>query len=126
MPFRTHRVKAGGEGTPRDGLDFVRDCWTHGPALPKLRRVSVKRSGLERQMADLESSLKALQTALDSLEERLAERLGDLAHGADAVDAARRQAKIAKRLTAEAADDLSLAIEDLNSILRAGVGNPDR
>jgi hypothetical protein len=77
-------------------------------------------------MADLESSLKALQTALDSLEERLAERLGDLAHGADSVDAARRQAKIAKRLTAEAADDLSLAIEDLKSILRAGVGNPDR
>lgn len=68
-------------------------------------------------MADLGQAVAALKEALDALDERLADRLADLAHHADTVDAARRQARAARRHAAEASEDLSAAIADLRKIL---------
>lgn len=77
-------------------------------------------------MANLEAAVRSLQEALDVLDERLGERLHDLACQNDAVDAARRQATTARRFAAEAADDLALAIDDLKTLLRAPESVPNR
>jgi len=68
-------------------------------------------------MADLGQAVAALKEALDALEGRLADRLSDLAHSADAVEAARRQARTARLRVAEASSGLSAAIADLRSVL---------
>ncbi|MEQ1931495.1 MAG: hypothetical protein ABL957_13340 [Parvularculaceae bacterium] len=68
-------------------------------------------------MSSLEQAAAALTTALDALDERLSDRLSDLALQGDSADAARRHAKVARQRAAEAADDLAGAIGDLKSLL---------
>lgn len=68
-------------------------------------------------MADLGQAVAALKEALDALDERLCDRLSDLAHNADAVEAARRQARTARRHAADAANDLSAVIANLRALL---------
>lgn len=69
-------------------------------------------------MSSLEESVKHLADALDALETNLDERLQDLAHHSDAVDAARRQARTARAQTAAAADGVATAIRELRAILK--------
>ena len=66
-------------------------------------------------MSALEEAVKSLAGALDALETRLDDRLGDFA--ADAIDAARRQARTARAHAADASEGLAAAIDDLKSLL---------
>lgn len=68
-------------------------------------------------MSALEEAVHSLASALDALEARLDDRLGEFAADADAVDAARRQAKVARTHAAAAAAGLAAAIGELRSLL---------
>ena len=68
-------------------------------------------------MSRLEESAIQLAAALDTLEAKLDERLAELGHQSDAVDAARRQARAAKTHAGDAADGLGEAISELRRIL---------
>lgn len=70
-------------------------------------------------MSALEDAVETLANALDALEAKLDERLGDLAHYADAVDAARRQARTARTHAGEAAEGLAEAISELKALISA-------
>jgi hypothetical protein len=70
-------------------------------------------------MAHLDSAVKALKDALDALEERLGDRLHDLAQETDAADAARRHARAAREAANEASDLLAAAIDDLKDLVAA-------
>lgn len=73
-------------------------------------------------MASLDSAVKALKDALDALEERLGDRLHDLAQESDAADSARRHAKAARAAATEASDLIAEAIDDLKELVAAGDG----
>jgi hypothetical protein len=74
-------------------------------------------------MTGLKSAVQMLQEALDRLEERLSDRLHDLALQNDAVEAARRQARAARGATGAASDRIADAIDDLKGLLEdAGPG----
>ncbi len=68
-------------------------------------------------MADLVAAVQALGSALDALEERMDERLADLAHQDEAVDGARLYARSARSAAGDACDCLAAAISDLKAIL---------
>jgi hypothetical protein len=68
-------------------------------------------------MSILEEAVKNLAGALDALETRLDERLGELAQDADAFDAARRQARAARGHASDASVGLARAIGDLKALL---------
>lgn len=76
-------------------------------------------------MADLDRAVKALQAALDALEERLGDRLSDLAQESDAADAARRHARAARAAADEASDLLAEAIDDLKALVAAADPEPE-
>jgi chromosome segregation ATPase len=71
-------------------------------------------------MAEVEAAVKALSSALDALEARLGERIDDLAHHEEAVDAARRHARGARAAAGEASDLIGAAISDLRALLARG------
>jgi hypothetical protein len=73
-------------------------------------------------MSTLEKSVKRLAGALDSLEARLDDRLGDFAANGEAVAAARVKARTAKTQAAAAAEDLADAVRDLKALLGAQKG----
>jgi hypothetical protein len=73
-------------------------------------------------MSTLEKSVKRLAGALDALEARLDDRLGDFAANGEAVAAARVKARTAKTQAAAAAEDLADAVRDLKALLGAGKG----
>jgi hypothetical protein len=74
-------------------------------------------------MTSLDSAVQMLQEALDRLEERLSDRLHDLALQNDAVEAARRQARAARGAAGAASDRIADAIDDLKGLLEdAGPG----
>ncbi|MDZ7629023.1 MAG: hypothetical protein U5J99_11555 [Parvularculaceae bacterium] len=62
-------------------------------------------------------SVKRLAGALDALEQRLETRFNELGSTADAIDAARLKAQVAKSQASAAAEDLADAICDLKSLL---------
>lgn len=70
-------------------------------------------------MADLDAAVHHLARALDALEDKLGERLRDLADKDDAVAAARRQARIAHAEANRAGAELSCAIAGLKALLGA-------
>lgn len=74
-------------------------------------------------MSILEEAVKTLAAALDSLETRVDDRLGDLSHSADALDSARGQARAARHHAGEASTTLAQAIGDLKALLREPAGN---
>ncbi len=73
-------------------------------------------------MSTLEKSVKRLAGALDALEAKLEDRLSDLKHGEETIEAARVKARTAKTQASAAAEDLSDAIRDLRTLV--GGRNP--
>ncbi|MFQ5564445.1 MAG: hypothetical protein ACE5FO_12860 [Parvularculaceae bacterium] len=69
-------------------------------------------------MSILESSARKLATALDALEAKLDEQLAESAGHRDFIDAARRQARVARTHTGAASRELSRTINDIKAILR--------
>ena len=67
--------------------------------------------------SSVETAFERLADALDALEARAGERLEDLDAGAEALDAARRQARLAQNAAREATDDLAAAVAELRDIL---------
>lgn len=68
-------------------------------------------------MSVLESSVQTLANALDKLENSLDEKIADASADADAVVAARRQARAAKTHLAEASSGLGQSISELRALL---------
>lgn len=68
-------------------------------------------------MSTLEKSVKRLAGALDALEAKLDDRLADLKHSDDTIQAARVKARTAKTQASAAAEDLSDAIRDLRALV---------
>jgi hypothetical protein len=69
-------------------------------------------------MSILEDAVKNLASALDALESRVGDRLGDLSQNAEAIDAARSQARAARLHAGAASTTLAQAIGDLKTLLR--------
>ena len=74
-------------------------------------------------MTQLETAVRQLAAALDTLEGKLEERLSDLANETDTVDAARRQARAARAHAGDASDTLAAAIGDLKALLAEDAGD---
>ncbi len=74
-------------------------------------------------MSILEQAVKNLALALDSLEAKLDDRLGELSNTTDAIDAARGQARAARLHAGEASTTLAHAISDLKALLGGAPGN---
>ena len=70
-------------------------------------------------MSALESSVQTLADALDKLESTLDERIADASADADAVDAARRQARAAKTHISDASEGLAASMAELRALLNA-------
>lgn len=68
-------------------------------------------------MSTLEKSVKRLAGALDALEAKLEDRLSDLKHGEETIEAAKVRARTAKTQASAAAEDLSDAIRDLKTLI---------
>ena len=68
-------------------------------------------------MNTLENSVKKLAGALDTLEEKLEDRLSDLSAKSETIDQAKIRARTAKTQASAAAEDLADAIRDLKSLL---------
>lgn len=68
-------------------------------------------------MNSLEKSVKRLAGALDALESKLGDRLGDLRQGEEMMNAARVRARTAKTQAASVAEDLSDAIRELKALI---------
>lgn len=68
-------------------------------------------------MSILEEAVKNLAGALDALETRLDERLGELSQNTETVEAAHRQARVARGHANEASAGLAQAIGDLKALL---------
>jgi len=68
-------------------------------------------------MSHLETTVNQLASALEALESRLDERLAELGHHSDAIDAARRQARAARAHAGEASDGLAEAIDELRRLI---------
>lgn len=71
-------------------------------------------------MTILESAVQNLADALDALETKLDEQMAESAGYKDFVDAARRQARVARAHTGEASRELGRAIDDIKAILSEG------
>lgn len=70
-------------------------------------------------MSGLDDAVRSLASALDTLEARLEDRLGELSHRRDSENAVRRQARVARAQATAASDGLSSAIGDLRALLGA-------
>lgn len=68
-------------------------------------------------MSALETSVQTLADALDKLETTLDERIADASADADAVDAARRQAGVAKTHITDASEGLAASMDELRALL---------
>lgn len=71
-------------------------------------------------MSAIEEAVKTLNSAIDALETKLADRLADFSHQSDAIDAARRQARAARVHAGAASEQLADAITDLRTLLNDG------
>lgn len=68
-------------------------------------------------MSALENSVQSLANALDSLEAKLAATQQSDADSVDAMNSAKRQARIARAQTSKAADEIAASIDDVRSML---------
>ncbi|MCB2112431.1 MAG: hypothetical protein R3C42_03660 [Parvularculaceae bacterium] len=73
-------------------------------------------------MNTLENSVKKLAGALDELEEKLDDRLCELAARSETIDLAKIRARTAKTQASAAAEDLADAIRDLKTLLTSEKG----
>jgi prefoldin subunit 5 len=68
-------------------------------------------------MTSLDDAARSLTKALETLETRLEERLGELSERREGEHAVRRQARIARTHATAASDGLSSAVSDLKALL---------
>lgn len=68
-------------------------------------------------MSQLENTVNQLASALDALETRLDERLQELGHQSDAIEAARRQARAARTHAGAASEGIAEAIDELRRLM---------
>ncbi|MEO0880497.1 MAG: hypothetical protein AAFY22_12395 [Pseudomonadota bacterium] len=70
-------------------------------------------------MSPLETSVQTLADALDRLESRLDDQIQDAAADADAVDAARKQARVARGHLNDASETLGAVLAELKAMANA-------